>query len=461
MKKNLKYIIPIIIINILLILNIINFNISFISFFSLIILAISSLYFTTILTTKITLSLHSNFLSFFYKPNISEKIENIINDIYNIEQDIFIYIFTLLYIPLHIFIYLIYSFKNYTYFYLLIISSLIFFLYKYKRKINYTFSCDDYFKGINNITLALKEEKEEKELKYQYNNYLNKRRKMIIITSIIYLVILSLISLSNKIFLSTYILPLIFIIYKREELNKAYGYIKNYKKAYHKNKNKLILDFNNYITLKNISIHNFKNFSITFPKNHICIIYGPNMSGKSTILDVLAQRINVNKGEILVDNERLINKSFDLNYMRDEDYLFPNSIKRMFLELNGGTNETRIHFWLKQVNAEYFAYDLQKIILNNGEKLTKEEQSKLKIALNLIKDGKILLFDEPFKYLDTNTIKRITSNLRYLSKTIIITTNDYNHLQFGDIGYIIDDNKLLYMGEFNNIPYDLERKYKI
>ena len=119
------------------------------------------------------------------------------------------------------------------------------------------------------------------------------------------------------------------------------------------------------------------------------------MSGKSTILDVLAQRINVNKGEILVDNERLINKSFDLNYMRDEDYLFPNSIKRMFLELNGGTNETRIHFWLKQVNAEYFAYDLQKIILNNGEKLTKEEQSKLKIALNLIKDGKILLFDEP------------------------------------------------------------------
>ena len=116
-----------------------------------------------------------------------------------------------------------------------------------------------------------------------------------------------------------------------------------------------------------------------------------------------------------------------------------------------------MHFWLKQVNAEYFAYDLQKIITNNGGKLTKEEQSKLKIALNLIRDSNTLVFDEPFKFLDTNTIKRITANLRYLSNTIIITTNDYNHLQFADMVYIIDDNKLIFSGDYKDIPADLER----
>ena len=147
--------------------------------------------------------------------------------------------------------------------------------------------------------------------------------------------------------------------------------------------------------------------------------------------------------------------------MRYNDYLFSNSIKKLFLELNPKSNETRMHFWLKQVNAEYFAYDLQKVITNNGGKLTKEEQSKLKIALNLIRDSNTLVFDEPFKYLDTNTIKRITANLRYLSNTIIITTNDYNHLQFADMVYIIDDNKLLFSGDYKDIPSDLERKYKI
>lgn len=191
------------------------------------------------------------------------------------------------------------------------------------------------------------------------------------------------------------------------------------------------------------------------------MIYGPNLSGKTTILDLLAGNINLDKGEILVDDKALSPKRLETSYMQYNDYLFSNTIKNMFLEINPNINETRIHFWLRQVNAEYFTYDLKKVILNNGEDLTREEQSKLKIALNLIKDNNILLFDEPFKYFDTNTIKRITANLRYLSNTIIITTNDYKHLKFADLVYIIDDNSVLYQGLYKDIPNNLERKYNL
>ena len=35
------------------------------------------------------------------------------------------------------------------------------------------------------------------------------------------------------------------------------------------------------------------------------MIYGPSLSGKTTILDVLTKNINLNNGEILVDNKRI------------------------------------------------------------------------------------------------------------------------------------------------------------
>ena len=461
MKKNLKYIIPTLIINTLIILNIINFKISFISFFNLIILSSFSLYLTASLTSKITISLHTNFLASFYKPNISENLEHKINNIYNIEQSIFIYFFTLLYGSLHSLIYFIYSFYNNTYLYIMIIFILTLGWYKYRKRYNTIFSNENYIKGINIIKLANKEDKEKKELKYRFHNYLIQKRKMVILEIIYLLTLFILLIIGKNIYLVTFVIPLLCILYKADELDTAYGYIRNYNNFYNIPKYKTLSDFNNLITLKNVNIHNFNDLTITFPKNHVCMIYGPSLSGKTTILDVLANRININNGEIIVDNKRLIHKKLNTSYMRHDDYLFSNSLKKLFLELNSKTNETRIHFWLKQVNAEYFTYDLQKIITKNGDKLTKEEQSKLKIALNLIKDSNILLFDEPFKYLDTNTIKRITANLRYLSNTIIITTNDYAHLKFADSVYIIDDNKLLYSGTYKDIPDYLERKYKI
>ena len=282
MKKNLKYIIPILIINTLIILNIINFKISFISFFSLIILSSLSLYLTTILDTNITVSLHTNFLSFFYNPNISENFNNKINNIHNIEQNIFILIFALLYLPLHILIYFIYSFTNKTYLYIIIILILTILLYKYLRKNNSTISFDNYKEGINIVKLANKLDKERKEIKYQYSNYIKQRRNKIILESIYFIIILTLLLIYKNIFLTTFVIPLIFIFFKGYELDDAYNYIKSYNKPYSLTNDKLLPDFNSSITLKNISVHNFNNLTITFPKNHICMIYGPSLSGKTT-----------------------------------------------------------------------------------------------------------------------------------------------------------------------------------
>ena len=162
------------------------------------------------------------------------------------------------------------------------------------------------------------------------------------------------------------------------------------------------------------------------------------MTGKSTILDILAGEVIVDKGTVLVDNEEVMNRKLRVSYMRYDDYLFSNTIKNMFLELNRNTNETRIHFWLKQANAEYFTYNLQKLIVNNGSNLNSEEKNKLKIALNLVKNSNILLFDEPFKYLDSTSVKRIMTNLRYLNKTIVITTNEERDLVYADKVYELD-----------------------
>ena len=301
-------------------------------------------------------------------------------------------------------------------------------------------------------------EKEKQNARKRFKKFLLKEQETVIFT-LIYLILITF--LLKDAFVILYMIPLLWELYNTKNYLMVKEYYKNLQDIEINKSSKTIKDFNKDIVIKNGMTRNFANLNLTIPKNKICMIYGPNLSGKTTILDSLAGNINLDKGDIVVDGKVLSPKRLETSYMQYNDYLFSNTIKNMFLEINPNINETRIHFWLRQVNAEYFTYDLKKVILNNGEDLTREEQSKLKIALNLIKDNNILLFDEPFKYFDTNTIKRITANLRYLSNTIIITTNDYKHLKFADLVCIIDDNSVLYQGLYKDIPNNLERKYNL
>ena len=458
MKKNLKFIIAILFINIFIILMIINFKLSLFYIIPLIILSTMNIYLTSFLVSNLTIILHSNFLTNIISLNSKKYDKDYIDNIYKVEQNMFVSIFTLLYLPLHIMIFFIYSILNNSYLYLLLILGLSVIMFIFIKKYQNDFKSKNYFKGINHFLIAGTEDKEYQSIKNKFKTYLKKEKKMLLIIVIYLLLIILLI---KNIFLGLFTIPLLLGLLNTKNYLKTYNYYKEYKIVDEDKRNKEIKSFTKDITLQNIKVRNFTNFNITFPKSKICIIYGPNLSGKSTILDVLANRITLEDGNILVDNQRLINNKLDISYMRYNDYLFSNTIKNMFIELNPKTNDTRIHFWLREVNAEYFTYDLQKLILDNGSNLTEEEQCKLKMALNLVKDNNILLFDEPFKYFDFNTIKRITANLRYLPNTIIITTSDYNHLRFADVAYIIDNNSLLYSGDFKDIPDNLERKYKI
>lgn len=217
------------------------------------------------------------------------------------------------------------------------------------------------------------------------------------------------------------------------------------------------------LEVRNVSkvFHEDDNFAVlenvTFSAKNgefVCIL-GPSGCGKTVLLYVLASFFKASSGEVILDGKKVEKPQSDRVMIFQDLNLFPwlTVLENVFF----GLGKSKISDKQKQKLAEKYIdlVDLGKFKNWYPCKLSGGMKQRVAIARALISDPKILLMDEPFSALDSQSRKMMRKNLEDIwkktKKTIIFVTHSIN-----EAIYLADT---IYL--FSGLPAKIKKIYKI
>ena len=236
------------------------------------------------------------------------------------------------------------------------------------------------------------------------------------------------------------------------------------------NRIKEILEYNtikekNLKEIKNIKgIIEFKNIDFSYSNekllqnlnfiirpNRITAITGTNGTGKTTIVDLILRLHSPTKGEILLDNinvKEIDKNSYlkEISVLNQESYLFNLSIRENFNLVENDIKKQEE--MCKLTGIDKFIKTLPKgydtIIDENSHNISSGQKRLLSLTRTLLKDAKILIFDEATSSLDTDKIQNVIKILNELKKnhTVIVITHKKEIENIVDAVITIDDGKV-------------------
>ncbi|WHE07782.1 ATP-binding cassette domain-containing protein [Thermoanaerobacterium thermosaccharolyticum] len=193
-------------------------------------------------------------------------------------------------------------------------------------------------------------------------------------------------------------------------------------------------DKNNKLILRNIS---FK-----IPKNSKIAIVGSSGVGKTTILNLILRFYEPLSGEIFIHDINI--KEFDEESLRrhiaivkQQPYLFNGTIKENLLIVNRNASDEDIKRVCKAAYLHDYIMSLPKkydsIVGENGINLSGGQKQRLAIARALLKDAKIILFDETTSELDNESQEYIKKSITKISEnhTVVIVAHRLFNYRYG------------------------------
>lgn len=221
----------------------------------------------------------------------------------------------------------------------------------------------------------------------------------------------------------------------------------------------------------------FKNVSFTYPDTGIkalkdlnfeikagqfVAVIGRTGSGKSTLANLIMRMYDVDSGVVSIDGKplpsvNLSNYRNQIGFVPQEVFLFSDTIKN------------NIAFGLDQVTDEAVAtaaknaavyhniidFDLkfETMLGERGITLSGGQKQRVSIARALIKEPKILIFDDCLSAVDTRTEEEILGNLNRIMKgrTSILIAHRISTIKNADIILVLDDGKIIEQGNHKHL----------
>lgn len=145
-------------------------------------------------------------------------------------------------------------------------------------------------------------------------------------------------------------------------------------------------------------------------------LIGLNGEGKTTLLNLIANRLKLNSGKINWNNEKPIHAA--ISYLESDPYFFPKITGEEYLKI----------FKHREPGFDYLKWNsvfdlpLKELIENYSSGMKK----KLAIISVMSFDSPLLLLDEPFNNLDLETsliLENLLIQLKNSGKTILLTSH--------------------------------------
>ena len=211
------------------------------------------------------------------------------------------------------------------------------------------------------------------------------------------------------------------------------------------------LNFKN-LSFKYTNDYTFKNLTFDIKKNKITGIIGKTGSGKSTLLNIIIGLLDLNEGEVYLNNNKKINKNFSLDfsigYVPQDTFLTDGTIAE---NIAIGINKKKFDY--DQINRLVDFCELKDLVDSlsdgvdspigqKGSLLSGGQRQRINIARALYRNPDLLILDESTNALDNTTKTKLMEKIKnYKSKfTVIIVSHDNDLLEYFDEKIDLDKN---------------------
>lgn len=165
-------------------------------------------------------------------------------------------------------------------------------------------------------------------------------------------------------------------------------------------------------------------------------LLGPNGAGKTTTLRMLATLIKPDSGDAFIDGHSIVKEpdavrskiGFLTSELKLEEFFTPNYLFDFFSSLHGIEPQKAA----RRKSELFSRFGIDKFAEVKVSDLSTGMKQKASLAISLVHNPDIVIFDEPTNGLDVITAKVVTDFLLYLKeqgKTVIVSTHIFSLIE--------------------------------
>ncbi|NRF40277.1 ABC transporter ATP-binding protein [Pedobacter foliorum] len=215
-------------------------------------------------------------------------------------------------------------------------------------------------------------------------------------------------------------------------------------------------------TYPDTGITALKNVSFEIEQGQFVAIIGRTGSGKSTLANLLMRMYDVDGGKIVIDDKALKDLNLQdyrnqIGFVPQEVFLFSDTIKNNIAFGLDAVNDQEVETAARNAavyhNIIDFELKFETMLGERGITLSGGQKQRVSIARALIKEPKILIFDDCLSAVDTRTEEEILNNLGRImnDKTSILIAHRISTIKNADKILVLDDGQIIEHGTHNEL----------
>ncbi len=204
-----------------------------------------------------------------------------------------------------------------------------------------------------------------------------------------------------------------------------------------------------------------KNVSMTFPEKGMTAIVGESGCGKSTVVNMLVGAFRPQSGEVTVGGKQLEKLSREnwyshLSAVSYNTYIFNESVRDNFKLAKESVTDDEIYSALEKVNLKEFISEnggLDKVIIEDANNISGGQKQRLALAVALVSDKDIYVFDEATSNIDIDSEGIIMKNIKAISenKSVIVISHRLANVVTSDNIYYMEDGEVRECGSHESL----------
>ena len=195
-----------------------------------------------------------------------------------------------------------------------------------------------------------------------------------------------------------------------------------------------------------------KDVSMTFPEKGMTAIVGESGCGKSTVVNLLIGAYRPKAGIVAVGGKPLESVTRESYYshiasVSYNTYLFNDSVRANFELARRNVTDEEIWAALEKVNLAAFIQEnggLDKVITEDANNVSGGQKQRLALAVNLVADKDIYVFDEATSNIDIESEAIIMRNIKAMSakKSVIVISHRLANVVPADNIYFMEEGEV-------------------